>query len=57
MYQLSADELKILIEALDMALASNKRMQNAKPKFHAVFAAIEAELTTLKTKLSSAPKK
>lgn len=52
MFNLNADEIKIIMEALDMALASNKRMQTSKPKFHAVFTAIETDITALKLKLT-----
>jgi hypothetical protein len=47
----NADETKIIIEALDLALASNKRMQNSKPKFAMVFSQIETEINAVKAKL------
>lgn len=47
-------ETEMLIDALNMALASNKRMQTAKPKFKAMFDQIEADLTTLKSKIQNA---
>lgn len=47
----TSDELNILNDALNMALASNKRMQNSKPKFAAVFQQIENDINSLKGKL------
>lgn len=57
MYNLNENELEMLVDALNMALQSNKRMQNSKPKFKAIFDKIEIDINTLKTKLQTPPKK
>lgn len=49
----TADEITIILDALNMALASNKRMQVSKPKFHAVFESIERDINAVKAKLSA----
>lgn len=46
-------EIEMLNDALDMALTSNKRMQNSKPKFAAIFQKIDADLNALKIKLNT----
>lgn len=50
----TAQEIEILIDALNMAIASNKRMQTSKPKFKHVFDAIDTDLVALKVKLGKA---
>jgi hypothetical protein len=57
MYQLNAPEIEILIDALNLALASNKRMQTAKPKFAEIFNKIETDITAIKIKLLTSPNK
>jgi len=56
MFKLTEQEIELLQDALNMALSSNRRMQNSKPKFHAVFAQIDRDINALKTKLSQTPK-
>lgn len=48
-------EIETLIDALNMALASNKRMQASKPKFANIFMTIENDLNALKVKVSQLP--
>ena len=55
LYKLNENEIEILIDALNMALASNERMQKARPKFKAIFDKIETDITALKVKLQSPP--
>jgi len=43
-------EIETLHDAIDLAIASNKRMQVSKPKFKAVFDTIDQELHALKIK-------
>lgn len=47
------EELTILNDALNMALASNKRMQTSKPKFATIFATIESDINALKIKINT----
>lgn len=47
----TADETKIIIDALDLALASNKRMQHSKPKYAMIFTQTETDINQVKAKL------
>lgn len=57
MYKLTDAQIEIIIDALNMAIASNKRMQNAKPKFKNIFEQIEADLNTIKSLFLTKPSK
>lgn len=46
-------EIEMIIDALNMALASNKRMQVSKPKFSQMFTQIETELNNIKGKVNT----
>lgn len=46
-------EIAMLNDALNMALQSNKRMQNSKPKFKEMFDIIENDLNALKLKINT----
>lgn len=48
----NAAEIELLNDAIAQSLASNKRMQVSKPKFHSIFAQIETDLLALKVKIA-----
>lgn len=47
----TAHEKEMLVDALNMALASNKRMQNSKPQFRQMFDQIATDLNNLLNKV------
>lgn len=47
------NEIELITDALNMALASNKRMQTSKPKFKAIFDKIENDLNAVKAKVQA----
>lgn len=50
---LNEQEIEILVDALNMALASNKRMQTSKPKFKEIFDKIEVDINLVKNKIQA----
>lgn len=47
------EELAMLNDAINMSLASNKRMANSKPQFAVIFTDIETKLNALKIKINT----